>query len=218
MGVLLVLPLQAETHQFTDISGRTLIAEIMEASETSVKVKLKNGKTPTIQLSKLSKDDHLYIEDWKSAHEEDLQRLHDEKAAKRRSIEIPLKIVAFCDKNLGKKVGNGECWTLANEAFKACGLSRPGSDARVWGRLIDPKTEKLEAGDIIEYRSASFSNGTSTGPAHTAIVVKGGRRGRATIAEQNWAGNKTVRKTSFDARSLQKGKIMIYRPDYVTLP
>ena len=110
-------------------------------------------------------------------------------------------------------MGDGECWTLADEAFKACGLQRPGEDARVWGRLLDLKKEKIEAGDIVEYRAAKFSDGGSTGPEHTSVVVKGGRRERATIAEQNW-GEKTVREAPFDAGALVEGQVMVYRPDY----
>ena len=56
------------------------------------------------------------------------------------------------------------------------------------------------------------TNGSSTGPAHTSVVVKGGRRGRATSAEQNWSGHKTVREAPFDSRSLIEGEVMVYRP------
>ena len=128
--------------------------------------------------------------------------------------ELPLMLVAFCKQNMGKQVGNGECWTLANEAFRSCGLARPGGDNRVWGRLLDLKQEKLAPGDIVEYRNAKFSNGSSTGPAHTSVVVKGGRRGSATIAEQNWSGHKTVREAPFDSRTLIEGEVMVYRPNY----
>ena len=83
---------------------------------------------------------------------------------------------------------------------------------RVWGRLLDLKKEKMQAGDIVEYRSAKFSNGTTTGPEHTAVVVKGGRR-KATIAEQNWSGHKTVRESEFDSGALISGEVMVYRPE-----
>jgi hypothetical protein len=44
------------------------------------------------------------------------------------------------------------------------------------------------------------------------VAVKGGKR-KATIAEQNWGGNKTVRETEFNADMLVDGEIMVYRPE-----
>lgn len=213
VGFISVLTLFAEEHSFTDITGRKMSAVIIGATETTVRVKLKSGKESTIELSKLSEADQAHVEEWREEHGSELQRMADEEENRRRAVELPLKLVTFCTDNLGKKVGDGECWTLADEAFKACGLQRPGEDARVWGRLLDLKKEKIEAGDIVEYRAAKFSDGGSTGPEHTSVVVKGGRRERATIAEQNW-GEKTVREAPFDAGALVEGQVMVYRPDY----
>lgn len=121
-------------------------------------------------------------------------------------------IAAFCVARDGSRVGNGECWTLADEAFKAAGARRPGSDMRVWGRKIDYKREALKPGDVIEFESASFSDGTMTGSAHTAVVVgAGGFRG-VRIAEQNW-GKKTVRIRELDLSTLRRGKVSVYRPE-----
>lgn len=206
--------LHAEPHTFTDVTGRTMTAEIIGATETAVRVKLKNGREAEVELSKLSNADQAHIKEWKEARAAEMDALAVKEENERRAVEIPLKIVAFCKDRLGKKVGNGECWTLADEAFKTCGLKRPGSNNRVWGRLLDLKTEKMEPGDIVEYRSAEFSDGSRTGPVHTSVVVKGGRRERATIAEQNWGGDKTVREASFDAGELVSGELMVYRPDY----
>lgn len=191
-----------------------MTATIIGATEESVRVKLKNGKEASIELSKLSEQDQTYVEKWREEHESELARVANEEETRRRSVELPLKLVAFCKSNLAKKVGNGECWTLADEAFKSCGLVRPGGQNRVWGRLLDLKKEKIEAGDIVEFRSAKFSDGNHTGPFHTAVVVKGGRGGNATIAEQNWSGNKTVREAPFDAGALTEGEVMVFRPDY----
>lgn len=203
---------KAEERVFTDVSGRKLPAELIQAGETSIKVKLKNGSVATIEISRLSDDDQEYIKEWQAENGRKAEEANADAAAKQRAAEIPVKMAAYCKQQLGKKVGNGECWTLADEAFKACGLKRPGKDLRVWGRLLDLKKEKMQAGDIVEYRSAKFSNGSTTGPEHTAVVVKGGKR-KATIAEQNWGGNKTVRETEFHADMLVDGEIMVYRPE-----
>lgn len=206
--------LHAEIYTFTDVGGRTMTAAILYATEESVRVKLKNGQEATIVLSKLIEQDQTYLRKWMKEHESELDSLAVEEENRRRSVELPLKLVAFCKSNLYKQVGNGECWTLADEAFKSCGLERPAGQSRVWGRLLDLKQENIEAGDIVEFRSAKFSNGSHTGPNHTAVVIKGGRLGKATIAEQNWGGKKTVRETLFDAGTLTEGEVMVYRPDY----
>ncbi|MES2660131.1 MAG: hypothetical protein V4689_16025 [Verrucomicrobiota bacterium] len=121
------------------------------------------------------------------------------------------RIAAYCVKQSGKKVGNGECWTLANEAFISAGARRPGSDMRVWGRVVNPARESLMPGDIIEFESARFSDGIITGSAHTAVVVTGGSQERFSVAEQNW-GKKTVRIREMDLTKRVSGKVIVYRP------
>lgn len=120
------------------------------------------------------------------------------------------RIAAFCLAKTGQRVGNGECWTLANDAFTSAGARRPGRDLRVWGRIVTSK-ESLKPGDVIEFQSARFSDGTITGTAHTAVVVKGGNREKFSIAEQNW-GMKTVRLRETNLNLLVSGKVRVYRP------
>ena len=216
--VILFSPLTwGETRTFTDTRGRTMTVELIHATGTTMIVKLHDGQEAEVLLSKLSKDDQLFVEKWAESHPKEIAAQIEKRENAKRSAEIPKKIVAFCKANLRKQVGNGECWTLANEAFKACGLRRPGSDLRVWGRLIDLETEDLEAGDIVEYQKVGFADGSRTGPFHTSVVVKGGTRGKAIIAEQNW-GQKTVRESPFDINDVVSGKIMVYRPDYSQKP
>ena len=121
------------------------------------------------------------------------------------------RVAAYCLKNSGKKVGNGECWTLADDAFKSAGASRPGSDMRVWGRVVNPAKESLKPGDVVEFRSARFSDGIITGTAHTAVVVIGGSQEKFSVAEQNW-GRKTVRIREMDLTKRVSGTVTIYRP------
>ncbi len=120
-------------------------------------------------------------------------------------------IASYCISKTGRRVGNGECWTLADEALKSAGRPRPGADMRVWGRVVNPAKEPLKPGDVIEFRSAGFSDGTLTGPAHTAVVVKGGSREHFSIAEQNW-GRKIVRIRDLNLGTLTTGTVTVYRP------
>jgi len=70
------------------------------------------------------------------------------------------KVVIFAQSRLGREVGKGECWDLAEKALKEAGaetstdLSSTGSvgpdDDYVWGDKIDIKD--VEPGDIIQFR------------------------------------------------------------------
>jgi len=121
-------------------------------------------------------------------------------------------IVRFCRLNQGRKVGDGQCWALANESFKAAGIKRPTSDLRVWGRVVNPKKESLRPGDVIEYESARFSDGIITGRNHTAIVITGGSADHFTIAEQNFGGTNKVSFRDVNLNKQLSGKVTVYRP------
>lgn len=202
----------AEMHTFTDVQGRKLKAEIVAVDDSAVTIKLGNGRNSKIARDKLSDEDQDYVSEWQKDHEENADEADAGQDQAMRAEMIQKSLVAFCKEHMGKQVGNGECWTLADEAFKACKLKRPTEDARVWGRLVDWEKEKLMPGDIVEYRSAKFSNGSATGPEHTSVVIKGGRKS-GVIAEQNWGGDKTVRESSLDLKDLTSGEIMVYRPE-----
>lgn len=201
-----------EARVFTDITGREIIAEVLMVGDETITLKRSDGKTFSIPLEKLSEVDRAYAMDWKKQHAAEQEEYAAKVEAERRAVEARLKIVAFCKTNIGKQVGNGECWTLADEAFKSSGAKRPPGESRVWGRLVDFAKEPLEPGDIVEFKAAQISGYGTTGPNHTAVVVKGGRRGQCTVAEQNWSGVKKVRETPLDLRGLVSGEVMVYRP------
>ncbi len=205
------LPLRAEMREFEDSTGRKLQAEVLGIEGDSAKMKLKSGKVTTIPLEKFSEIDKSYLKCWAQENADAQKAKQSAEAEQKRIAEIPAKMEAYCRSKMGVQVGNGECWTLADEAFKACGLQRPSGEMRVWGRLVDWKKEELLPGDVVEYRSAKFQNGSSTGPEHTSVVTKGGKR-NVMIAEQNWSGNKTVHEAPFNPKELVSGEIMIYRP------
>lgn len=195
-----------EMRTFTDAEGRKITAELTEARADSVSIRRKDGRKFDLEMAKLSADDQKYARDW-------IAKRDAEAAAKKRAVDIPAKLLAYCKGKIDQQVGNGECWTLADEAFKACGLKRPGNHLRVWGRLVDYKKEPVQAGDVVEFRSAKFSDGSYTGPEHTAVITKPGKRGKFTLAEQNWSGIKKVHEREMDPGSLTAGELMIYRPE-----
>jgi hypothetical protein len=121
-------------------------------------------------------------------------------------------IVAFCQSNRGKKVGDGECWSLANEAFKQTGARRPGSNLRVWGRQLNLKRESPQPGDILECDRTRFSDGSYVPSKHTAVIVSVNSPSLVRIAEQNFAGKRKVTERDLDLNGVKSGSIYIYRP------
>jgi hypothetical protein len=121
-------------------------------------------------------------------------------------------IVSFCQKNRGRKVGNGECWTLANEAFKTTGAQRPKGQLRVWGRRLDLKRESPLPGDILECDRTRFADGSYVLAQHTAVIVGVQSATLVRIAEQNFAGKKKVLMRDLELSGLRGGSIAVYRP------
>ena len=184
--------------------------ELISVTEKNVIVKsLKNGKSYTIKILDLSAEDQKII----AGRREELRQITVALAGAKRSDEVRRKVVGYAKKNLGKKVGNGECWTLADVAYKFAKIQRPGKDQRVWGRLVDWENEDFLPGDVLELQAAGFSDGNASGPKHTAIVMKQGRRrGEMVVYHQNWGRpGKVVSLTTFDLTKLVSGKALVYR-------
>lgn len=202
-----------EERTFTDTAGRTLVAELKSATDDAVTVRRKDGRIFTIAMETLSEEDRSYVRTWRAGRDAGQARRDAAVAARLEGIERRRKIADFCQRHHRKQVGNGECWTLADQAFQASGATRPDGQARVWGRVVDFRKEPVEAGDIVEFRHAEITGYGITGPEHTAVVIKGGRRGRCTLAEQNWGGVKTVRHVEVNLAATVAGEVMVYRPE-----
>jgi hypothetical protein len=59
-----------------------------------------------------------------------------------------IKIVEYVNTVIGKKVGRGECWDLANEALTYANAR--WEFPTKFGRAIDYKKEQVLAGDLIQ--------------------------------------------------------------------
>ena len=146
--------------------------------------------------------------------------------------ELNQKIVRFCKNNLGKKVGNGDCYFFANHAINSSGGSRPlrnhpGPADYVWGKLVyyreqtksetksSGKRDSIRPGDIIQFRNARFSgqNWSYGFTHHSAVIVGTENNGdRMRIFHQNYNGKKHVTTLTLHAHTLKKGWFRVYRP------
>lgn len=209
LALVLVLSDSAAARKFTSNDGKTIEAEFVSATKKNVTLRLVGGKNHTFPLTRLSEKDQEYVANMvallkeKNASKEEARRKAEATALAAKTI------TAFAMNSLGKQIGNGECWTLADEAFKAAGVKRPGDDVYVWGRIIDWKKEDCRPGDIVQFKDATFKNGTKIAH-HTAVIVNGGK-GVVTIHHQNWAGSRKVRQDKLALKSLVSGAATVYR-------
>lgn len=150
------------------------------------------------------------------------------------------KVLDFARSKAGEQVGNGECWTLANDAVVAAGgksspayTDAPGKEDYVWGELVVAVTVKggkqttegtgtksVLPGDIVQFRDAKFEGArpgggtySMTAPHHTAVVTTASPDGRVLgILHQNWNWKRTVADATLTLSDLKGGWVRVYRP------
>lgn len=133
--------------------------------------------------------------------------------------ELNDKVIAFVDKVLGTSVGSGECWDLAQEALdmNLAEWSRPTT----FGIRLNPETDAIKAGDIIQFRSVKITEHLPGGrtqwetlgaPDHTAVIYKVLGKKNYILAHQNVGGKRTVMKSNINLANITGGQYWIYRP------
>lgn len=148
------------------------------------------------------------------------------------------KVLQFAKSKLGKKVGSGECFDLADQALQKAGAKTASDYGKVtatadyvWGKRVD--LSQVRPGDIIQFRNYKMKVKTTTDewiseeeqtrPHHTAVVEAVGSDGLLTILEQNvgtGGGRRTVQSNELYFRSSKSsgrsvdvsGKVWFYRP------
>jgi hypothetical protein len=133
---------------------------------------------------------------------------------------IAESVVSYASRRLGRRVGNGECFTLADRALRHAGARSaadygailPDGDY-VWGTEVS--LANLRPGDIVQFRdySCTVTTVTETDSAtntdervqerrhHTAIVERAGPDGAVTVLEQNSPPGSAVVRTELFFRS-----------------
>jgi hypothetical protein len=151
------------------------------------------------------------------------------------------KILTFCKKAVGKKVGDGQCADLAYQALMKCGAESP-DDFRdnplpgdyVWGELVYgykvQDTKHLETGDrkavlpgdviqmrdvVIEHEETSdeyITKETIDADHHTAVVSEVSKDGMTyQVIEQNANEVPTVTTGTLQLHDMKGGYILVYR-------
>lgn len=125
--------------------------------------------------------------------------------------EIQREVVNFAADNIGKRIGRGECWDLADQALRAAGAEPPRG--YTFGDRI-PLNE-IQPGDILQFTSARFDEAgywTIMGmPNHTAVVHAVGDT-RAFILQQNFDGKRYVTTYDLNLNNQTSGQIEAFRP------
>lgn len=139
------------------------------------------------------------------------------------------KIRDFSQRNLGKQVGKGECWDLADQALNAVPAvtyhKNQGPDADYkWGdvaAIYNPGSVKgsLRPGQILQFRNAKFSwrqgssNVTRTARHHTAVVSAVSNDGKdICVLHQNSGGVRNVQYGYYRIAALTEGTVWGYSP------
>ena len=124
---------------------------------------------------------------------------------KQTQASLADQIVSFPRQRRGQRVGDGECFTLADRALRNAGAKSAGQygtvvpDADyVWGTAVT--LADVRRGDVIQFRDYRYDREVETRgsggavvteedfqerPHHTAIVESVGGNGAITVLEQN---------------------------------
>ncbi|HVD99274.1 MAG TPA: hypothetical protein VNB90_13790 [Cytophagaceae bacterium] len=126
------------------------------------------------------------------------------------------KVLEYVNSVLGKKVGAGECWDLANEALTHAHAK--WTFPTTFGKPYNYKKDTILPGDVIQLSDVTIEtrSGNSisriTMAKHTAIVYSVGTEGKIKVAEQNFNNLKKIVINEWDLDDVKKGKLQFYRP------
>lgn len=125
--------------------------------------------------------------------------------------EIQRGVVNFAADNIGRRIGRGECWDLADQALRAAGAEPP--KGYTFGTPVP--LDEIQPGDILQFTAARFDEPgywTIMGmPNHTAVVHAVGDT-RAFILQQNFDGKRYVTTYDLNLNNLTSGRLEAFRP------
>ena len=112
------------------------------------------------------------------------------------------QIVDFARRQVGQRVGDGECFALADQALRSAGAGSAadfgpvGTDTDYRWSSQRVEASQAQPGDIIQFRNftvetrtdrpdKSWQSNSESRPHHTAVVVANDGAGHLTVLEQN---------------------------------
>ncbi|WP_305986722.1 hypothetical protein [Roseibium sp. MMSF_3544] len=117
------------------------------------------------------------------------------------------RLISFATDRLGRQEGNGQCWTLVNNAFSTLGFHKPSATYN-WGREIE-QLANARPGDVFQFRNFEVTTRVENDegyetetqsrgdPRHTAILESIDANGVATFLECNVNGSFNVQRNRF---------------------
>lgn len=122
-------------------------------------------------------------------------------------------VANFAASHMGERIGDGQCWALADAALAAAGAVRPGQrnfDTYVFGQEV---YRDFQPGDILQFEGVRLQSPDHYGdfPHHTAIVAAANGN-VLTIYEQNANNVLAVTSETIDIGTKVSGIIRAYRP------
>src|SRR5262249_41216733 len=157
----------------------------------------------------------------KREHGDQLERLPDAQTARLKELGefkdaaalkplLNQKVLSYAQAHLGQVVGNGECWTLVDEALKSAGADTSGDGNCVFGRSV--ALEAVIPGALIQFEKAHFEHreggrmSASDMPHHSAVVSSVQGR-RISLLNQNVNGSRKVQYSLINLDDLQRGSV-----------
>jgi len=131
--------------------------------------------------------------------------------------QLNKKIISFVTSKLNKKIGNGECWYLAEAVLNTVDATWDGQYK--FGILLNPETDCIYPGDIIQFERVKIKYSKNGGRYeedmrhHTAIIYNVNAKGNFDLAHQNYGHSKRkVGITNLELKNIVRGDFFIYRP------
>ena len=125
-------------------------------------------------------------------------------------------VLDFAESKVGEQVGDGECWTLADQALLHANCRRPGRHGfklYEFGLEIQ-RAQGILPGDILQFEGVRFDSPDGSWqemPHHTAVVLRT-MGSRVSVLHQNHKHVKRVGGVSFDLAHQTAGSLQIFRP------
>lgn len=128
------------------------------------------------------------------------------------------EIVSYVKTTIGKKVGRGECWDLAQEALNKVNAKWDGGYG--FGRKVNPKNECVFPGDIIQFSNVTVTYQKDRSyfmekmEKHTAIIYEVRSPEDLVLADQNTGmSGRKVGVHDLGIKNITTGTYTIFRPE-----